>query len=108
MPAGRTHLSRVRHRKSRQRRQPRSIWSVRQRIERFQRALRLALCKPRGVFESTGGLNGGYDGLELRESAVLDRKANGGLLCLVAVTQGVDERQSRFAFREVITQIFAA
>jgi hypothetical protein len=70
----------MRHRKPRQRRQTRPIRTIRQRIERFQRALRLILRKPRSVFESTGGLDGGNDRFELRESAVLDRKADGSLL----------------------------
>src|SRR6266702_5965562 len=98
----------MRYRKPRQRRQPGSIRSVRQRIECLERTLRLALRKPRSVFEPAGGFDGGNNGLELRESAVLDRKANGSLLRLVSMAQGMDQRQCRFAFRQVITQVFSA
>src|SRR5689334_398124 len=70
---------RMRYGESRQRRQPRSIRCIRQGIERLQRARRLTLGEARGIFEATGGIDGGNDGLELRQSTILDGEPDGSL-----------------------------
>ena len=98
----------MRYRKPRQCRQPRPVRTIWERIERLERTLRLTLRKPCGVFESTGGLDGGNDRFELCQSAVLDGEANGSLLRLVSMAQRMDQRQRRLAFGQVVAQVLAA
>ncbi len=78
---------------------------------RFQRGecLRgLALREAGGVVESAGRFDGFDDRPQLREPTLLDGQANERALLIVAMAQGMQQRQRGFAFGEIVAEILAA
>src|SRR5947208_8865112 len=106
LPAGASR--RVCRRKARKRGESILIRGVRQRPERAQRLLQLRLREARGVVEGAGRFDRRHHRFELLEPALLDRAADGRALCFAAALQRVDQRQGRFAFGQVVTEVLAA
>ena len=95
-------------RKVRERSESLLIRGVRQRPERAQRLLQLRVREARGVVEGAGRFDRRHHRFELLEPALLDRAADGRALCFAAALQRVDQRQGRFAFGQVVTEVLAA
>src|SRR6266446_8747291 len=100
------HSRRVLDRKAGERGERILIRGVRQRPERAQRLLRLLAREARGVLEAAGGFDRRHHQLELLEPPLFDRAADGRALCFVAALERVDQRQGRFAFGQIVAEVF--
>ena len=80
---------------------------VRDRLEAGDRAVGMLPSQLRGVAERTRGFDGLTDVLEILDAAFLDGAAYQAGLGFGALAHGVDQRQGRFAFGQVVADVLA-
>jgi hypothetical protein len=84
-----------------------AIFAGRQCVEALDRTGHVITGQLRGVFQRTGCFHGNADAFQVFDPAFLDRLTHQCSLFRRAFAHGVDQRQGRLAFGQIVTDVLA-
>ena len=80
---------------------------VRQAVQRIKRSLRFTGGNVPCCSQGVGFFHNGHDACHVLKAACFDRQFDGRALVNIPALHGNDQRQRRFAFPQIVAQIFS-